>query len=145
MKSIIVLLLLTACASNKDVIQGYSGPELYSVLRKLEGKSRQDALKILGTPAVAGRCKFMCGPKDIYRMIYPSKDTRRFYLDVMANTDQKIDCVVFDFYPDKKRNKFVFKRNSFKKAKDCNNKDGEIQFLRNYMMSESGKTTIQKQ
>lgn len=137
-----ILSIMSSCSSKKGIIRGYSGHKLNNVLRKLERTNRQQALKILGEPAVAGRCKFICGPKDVYRMIYPMQDTEKFYLEVTANTDQKIDCVIFDFYPDKKAQKFIFKK--IKKAKDCNNKDGEIQFLKNYMMSDAGKTTIKK-
>lgn len=142
MKFIILLLLTISCASDKNYIPGYSGSKLNNVLRKLEGKSRQEARQMLGTPAIEGRCKFICGPKDVYRMIYPKNDTDSFYLDVTANTDERIDCVVLDFYPDLKKKKFIYK--SFKKAKDCNNSNGEIQFLKAYMMSPDGKTIIKK-
>lgn len=131
----LILLLLTSCASKKEVIPGYSGPKLYEVLRKLEGRSRQDALKILGKPAAAGRCKFLCGPKDVYRMIYPTKNMNKFYMELTANTDERVDCVVFDFLPDFKTKKFVFRKGSYKIAKNCNSQ-GEIQFLNTHKFPE---------
>lgn len=113
------------------MIPGYSGPKLYEVLRKLEGKSRQEGLKILGKPAVAGRCKFLCGPKDVYRMIYPTKNMNKFYLDITANTDERVDCVMFDFLPDYQTKKFVFRKGNYKIVKDCND-NSEIQFLKTH-------------
>lgn len=133
LKALFLLVLISSCASrSKEVIQGYSAKEVPSLLRKLEGKTRQEALKILGTPAIAKRCKFICGPKETYRMIYLTKDMDRFYFDLLANTDEKVDCLIFDFYPDYETKKYVFKKDQFKRAKNCNNKEGEIQFLQNY-------------
>lgn len=131
----LILFLLTSCASKKEVIPGYSGPKLQEVLRKLEGKSRQEGLKILGKPVVAGRCKLLCGPKDVYRMIYPTKNMNKFYLELTASTDEKVDCVIFDFLPDLKTKKFVFRKGSYKIAKNCNNQ-GEIQFLNTHKFPE---------
>jgi hypothetical protein len=130
---IFIFIFISSCGSRGDHVPGYKGTKLNEHLRLIKGKSPNKARKILGKPAMEGRCKLLCGAPDLYRMIYPKNDTDTFTLDVTANTDARVDCVLFDFYPDQKKKNFIFK--SYRKAKECNTKDGEIQLLKTYLYS----------
>lgn len=128
-----ILVLLTSCASRKEVVQGYSGPALDKALEQIQGKTPTEALKILGKPAAKGLCK-KCGPQTLYRIIYPHKDMSRFHLDITANTDNTTDCVVLDFLPDYKLKKYVFdRRTGLKNALDCNQNAGAIGELKSIL------------
>jgi outer membrane protein assembly factor BamE (lipoprotein component of BamABCDE complex) len=77
------------------------------------GKNPQAVVKYLGNPVMQGKYdKF-------YRIIYLTKDMRRFYLNLSYNTDLEVDCLVFDF--DAKN-----RLKSIQKFKKCNQKGGEI-------------------
>ncbi len=121
---------VSSCASKKEVVKGYDDKTIKAKIASLRSKTRHDVKKLLGRPAIEGRCKVMCAKNDIYRMIYPTKDWSRFYLNLSYNTDQEVDCHVIDFVPDKKLKQFVF--HSVRTAKKCNQKDGEILFLETY-------------
>lgn len=123
---IVFFIILSSCSSRKEVVQGYSGPALDQALEKIQGKSPSETLKILGNPVIKGLCK-KCGPQTLYRIIYPNKDMSRFHLNITANTDNSTDCIVLDFYPDKKIKKYIFdRRTGIKTAFDCNQNSGAI-------------------
>jgi hypothetical protein len=58
---------------------------------------------------------------------------KKISLDVTANTDDRVDCVLLDFYPVSGKKRFIFKIS--RKAKECNSKHGEIQLLKTYLYS----------
>lgn len=124
--------ILSSCASPKVVVKGYSNEAMTDILKKLEGKSRFEAVRLLGQPAIEGRCKELCGHSDVYRIIYPYKNMSQFYLNIMNNTDVVIDCHVLDFLPDRKLGKFIFSKKHYRTARACNQKDGEILLLDNF-------------
>lgn len=127
------LFLLGSCASKKEVIQGYSGKSLEQALIKIQGKTPKEALKILGNPAIKGVCT-NCGQSSVYRIIYPMKDMRRTHLEITANTDEKTDCVVLDFFSKKIQKRYIFARETgFKKMENCNNPGGAISDLKNHL------------
>lgn len=127
MKLIILLVFIFSCASQKVVIQGYSEPVLSKALARIQGKSPEIALKLLGRPAIHGVCK-TCGKgkTDIYRIIYLDKDRDKFYLEITYNTDAEVDCIVLDFEQDKAKNFLFDKKKGFKPGKNCNQKGGAI-------------------
>jgi hypothetical protein len=125
-----LFLVLTSCASRKEVVRGYDDKTIKEKIAQLRGKTRHAAKKLLGNPAIEGRCKTMCAKHDLYRMIYLTKDWSRFYLGLSYNTDQEVSCHVLDFIPDKKKKQFIF--DSVRTAEKCNQKDGEILFLETY-------------
>lgn len=131
-------LILISCTSSKnkkskkivspehEIIQGYSGPILGKAKKMINGKTPEETKKILGTPAAEGLCK-SCGPRGTYKMIYLTKDMRRFYLELSYNTDQDINCVVVNFYYSKDQQKYLFDAvKGFEIQRKCNRKDGAI-------------------
>lgn len=122
---LLLLIMLVSCSSKKEVVQGYEGQELATMIKSIQGKNRKEARKILGNPVMEGKCKG-CKPKS-YRMIYLTKDMSRFYLGLSYGTDQEIDCIVLDFQPDLKRKEYIFNpKTGFKKVTHCNQKGGAI-------------------
>jgi hypothetical protein len=118
-------IILSGCASKKEVVQGYSGQELETVLKAVQGKNRKEARKILGNPVMEGKCP-KCKPQS-YRMIYLTKDMSRFYLGLSYGTDQEIDCLVFDFHTDVKKKEYTFHpKTGLRKLTHCNQKGGAI-------------------
>ncbi len=121
----ILIMSASSCSSKKEVVQGYEGKELSSMVKAIQGKNRKEARKILGNPAIEGKCKG-CKPKS-YRMIYLTKDMSRFYLGLSYGTDQEIDCLIFDFHADVKRKEYLFNyKTGLKKVTNCNQKAGAI-------------------
>ena len=111
---IVYVLLLSSCASsNKEVVQGYDGTKLEKARRNLMGKSPEAVVKYLGNPVMQGKYE------KNHRIIYLTKDMRRFYLNLSYNTDMEVDCLVFDF--DLKN-----RLKSIQKFQKCNQKGGEI-------------------
>lgn len=121
----IILASLNACSSKKEVVEGYDGQELSKVVKAIQGKNRKEARKILGNPAIEGKCK-KCKPQS-YRMIYLTRDMSRFYLGLSYGTDQEIDCLVFDFHADVVKKEYLFNyKTGLKKVTHCNQKGGAI-------------------
>ncbi len=122
---LLFLISLVSCSSKKEVVQGYAGQELETVLKAIQGKNRKQARKILGNPVMEGKCK-KCKPQS-YRMIYLTKDMSRFYLGLSYGTDQEIDCLVLDFHADVKKKEYIFNpKTGLSKHTLCNQKDGAI-------------------
>lgn len=145
MIKMILLLILVSCSSTKEVVQGYDGTLLTKAQKAVVGKSPKEALKLLGTPATQGICKRCAPPKGTYRMIYLTKDMSRFYLDLSYNTDQSIDCLVIDFYPDPKLKRYVYNaKKGFRKEKNCNRKGGAILELQQIMEMEEKEAAVKK-
>jgi hypothetical protein len=127
MFKLILLFVLVSCSSTKEVVEGYDGTLLAKAQRAIVGKSPKETLKLLGNPVVQGMCKRCAPPQGAYRMIYLTKDMSRFYLELSYNTDQSIDCLVVDFYPDPKLKRYVYNaKKGFRKEKNCNRKGGAI-------------------
>ena len=142
--SVSLLFLVGACSSDKDLVRGYNGPKFVKAQNNIAGKSPKETLKYLGSPAVQGICKRCAPPGGLYRMIYLTQDMRRFYLELSYNTDQSIECLVFDFYPDAKLKRYVFdSKKGIKKEKNCNRKGGAILELQK-IMDEEEKEASQK-
>lgn len=121
----ILMILFSSCSSKKEVVQGYDGQELATVIKAIASKNRKEARKILGNPVIEGKCK-KCKPQS-YRMIYLTKDMSRFYLGLSYGTDQEIDCLVLDFYPNIKLKEYLFNpKTGLKKVTHCNQKGGAI-------------------
>ena len=122
---LLLLITLVSCSSKKEVVQGYDGQELATVVRAIEGKNRKEARKILGNPVMEGKCK-KCKPRS-YRMIYLTKDMSRFYLGLSYGTDQEINCIAFDFHADVKRKEYIFNpKTGLRKLTHCNQRGGAI-------------------
>lgn len=99
---------------------------LRKATRAVRGKTPTEVRKILGRPAIEGHCK-NCERFGLYRMIYLTKDMRRFYLDLSYKTDQEIDCLVADFYPTPDRKDFIFDWSKGLKLEHiCNQESGAI-------------------
>lgn len=78
-------------------------------------------------------------------MIYLTKDMSRFYLDLSYNTDQSIECLVIDFYPDSKLKRYVYDtKKGFRKEKNCNRKGGAILELQQIMEMEEKEAAAKK-
>lgn len=143
MRYLFLLLILASCASPKEVVQGYDGKELEQMMAKIQGRTPQETIKIMGTPAAYGLCK-SC-EKGLYRMIYPVRDMTKFYLGVQMNTDAEIDCIVLEFRPNFKMRKYYFDRKSgLSKQKNCNQKGGAIMEL-NRILDEQDAAEIAAQ
>lgn len=103
---------------------------LKKATQAIKGKTPSEVKRLLGRPAVEGPCK-KCERYGIYRMIYLTKDMRRFYLELSYKTDQEIDCLVADFYPTPDRRDYVFDWSKGLKLEHlCNQESGAIMRLK---------------
>ncbi len=137
--SLTLLFLLASCASDKDLVQGYDGAMLTKAKKAVIGKTPQEVAKLLGAPALQGK------NRGIFTMIYLTQDMRRFYLELSYNTDQSIDCLVLDFYPDKKTKQYVFdSKKGIRKQRNCNHKEGAILSLQATMDQEEKEAAAKK-
>lgn len=99
---------------------------LQKATRAVKGKTPTETRRLLGRPAIEGHCK-NCERYGLYRMIYLTKDMRRFYLDLSYKTDQEIDCLVADFYPTPDKKDFIFDWSKGLKLEHlCNQEAGAI-------------------
>ncbi len=122
---VILMILASGCSSKKEVVQGYDGQELATMIKAIDGKNRKEARKILGNPVMEGKCK-KCKPQS-YRMIYLTKDMSRFYVGLSYGTDQEIDCISLDFHADIKRKEYIFHpKIGLRRLTQCNQKGGAI-------------------
>lgn len=130
----IILILITSCSqkTNKDIIRGYSESDYLKISKQALGKKSTQIIKLLGHPVIEGECK-SCVKGGLYRMIYPTKNMQRFYVEISYNTDVELDCTVLDLYPaGKKKGVYVFKKGTkIKKYLRCNQADGVIMKLKN--------------
>jgi hypothetical protein len=122
-----------SCASPKEVVQGYSGTTLEQALTQIHFKSPGQIIKILGKPIIMGECS-TCDSRQVFRMIYPARDMTRFHLEVTMNTDQSMECVIFDLVANKKLKRYIFdKDTSLKFASNCNQNSGAIGLLKSVL------------
>lgn len=143
MKYLFALLILASCASKKEVIQGYSGDELDKMLKKIQGRTPTEVMKIMGRPAAYGLCK-SCD-KGMYKMIYLEKDMSKFYFDININTDSEINCVVLNFFPNFKMRKYFFDRKTgVSKELNCNQKGGAIMELNRILDEQDAAAEAEK-
>lgn len=123
------IILISSCATQvKEVRKGYAPNQYVQIEKKIIGKNATEIKKLLGEPALEGKCK-SCTKNGLYRMIYPVKDMQKFYLEITYNTDVELDCTVIDLYPVTKNKvtHFYFpKKGKVKKLLRCNQKDGVI-------------------
>lgn len=124
-KFLLFLIFFASCSTQREVVQGYSGENLEKALGKIQGKTPQEAVKLLGNPAISGLCKF-CKEGALYRIIYLTKDMKRFYLGLSYKTDSEVDCVVLDFRPNNKLKQYLFNKSDYRIEKRCNQMDGAI-------------------
>ena len=129
MKFILVLLFfVVSCTHRPEIIRGYKGPGLTSILKHVKGKSYTEILEIMGNPAMKGFCK-SCGKgkEDIYRIIYMKNDMTRFDLELTYNTDANLKCVVLDLKKNPKTQKYILDNSAvIYRAKNCTQKSGTI-------------------
>lgn len=129
MTKFFALFFLFSCTTPvKETVKGYYSDRYAQIEKSIEGKSPVVARKSLGKPAIEGPCK-SCAKNGLYRMIYPTKDMQKFYLEITYNTDVELECTVIDFYPvkTKKTVSYIFpKKGKIKKFLRCNQKDGAI-------------------
>lgn len=143
MRYLLALLFLASCASKKEIVKGYDGPKLEQMLTQIQGRTPQDVLKMMGTPAVYGLCK-SCG-KGLFRIIYPLKDMNRFYINIKMNTDAELNCIVLDFHPNFKMKKYFFDRKKgFSRQLNCNQKGGAIMELNRILDEQEAAEQIKK-
>lgn len=129
MTKFFALIFLFSCSSSvKETMRGYGSDRYIQIENNISGKSPDAVRKYLGKPAIEGLCK-SCVKSGLYRMIYPTKDMQKFYLEITYNTDVELECTVIDFQPikTKKTVSYIFpKKGKIRKFLRCNQKEGAI-------------------